>query len=409
MGSLDTMGLLGNSFIELAEHQPIEKISVSDIVAASGKNRKTFYYHFESKDELIRWVFGRDLADVLKANVADDDLLFEPEGDDSFPSLPYCKNKKGCGPAWANSLFEDNAEFGFGMRMAVDANRALLKQEVETILASDKAPADLKDALNGAMSHWDNSKTPEAVEAQNKAKAAIAKALEGRGCEHLKKVSELSDYFCDKSVWIVGGVGWANDIGYGGIDHVLAQGKHVNILVLDTEVYSNTGGQASKSTPTAAVAKFAAGGKKTYKKNMGFMSMSYGYVYVASVAMGADRNQTMKAFLEAEAYNGPSIIFAYAPCIAHGIDMSKTQTEEKRAVDCGYYPLYRYNPANETPFTWDVKTAPNGTFQDFIRSEGRYKALLKANPAHADELYKKAEADAAKRMEFYQQVGALMK
>ena len=327
----------------------------------------------------------------------------------TFPTIPYTKDKNGRGPAWANSLFEDNAEFGFGMRMAVDANRALLKQEVETILASDKAPADLKDALNGAMSHWDNSKTPEAVEAQNKAKAAIAKALEGCGCEHLKKVSELSDYFCDKSVWIVGGDGWANDIGYGGIDHVLAQGKNVNILVLDTEVYSNTGGQASKSTPTAAVAKFAAGGKKTYKKNMGFMSMSYGYVYVASVAMGADRNQTMKAFLEAEAYNGPSIIFAYAPCIAHGIDMSKTQTEEKRAVDCGYYPLYRYNPANETPFTWDVKTAPNGTFQDFIRSEGRYKALLKANPAHADELYKKAEADAAKRMEFYQQVGALMK
>ena len=219
----------------------------------------------------------------------------------------------------------------------------------------------------------------------------------------------LSDYFCDKSVWIVGGDGWANDIGYGGIDHVLAQGKNVNILVLDTEVYSNTGGQASKSTPTAAVAKFAAGGKRTYKKNMGFMSMSYGYVYVASVSMGADRNQTMKAFLEAEAYNGPSIIFAYAPCIAHGIDMSKTQTEEKRAVDCGYYPLYRYNPEKETPFTWDVKNAPNGTFQDFIRSEGRYKSLLKANPAQAEELYAKAEADAAKRMEFYQQVGALMK
>ncbi len=317
----------------------------------------------------------------------------------TFPTIPYTKAKNGRGPAWANSLFEDNAEFGFGMRCAVDANRGLLKAEVEKVLACDGACSDLKAALSGAMAHWDNSKTPEAVEAQNAAKAAVAKALAECNCaegkEILEKIMELSDYFCDKSVWIIGGDGWANDIGYGGIDHVLAQGKNVNILVLDTEVYSNTGGQASKATPTAAVAKFAAGGKRTYKKNMGFMSMSYGYVYVASVAMGADRGQTLKAFQEAEAYNGPSIIFAYAPCIAHGIDMSKTQTEEKRAVECGYYPLYRYNPANEVPFTWDVKTAPNGQFQDFIRSEGRYKSLLKANPAEAEALYKQAESDAA--------------
>ena len=210
-------------------------------------------------------------------------------------------------------------------------------------------------------------------------------------------------------MWIIGGDGWANDIGYGGIDHVVAMGKNVNILVLDTEVYSNTGGQSSKSTPTAAVAKFAAGGKKTYKKNMGFMCMSYGYVYVASVALGADRAQTLKAFQEAEAWNGPSIIFAYAPCIAHNIDMSKTQTEQKRAVDCGYFPLYRYNPANEVPFTWDVKKPSDGKFQEVIRSEGRYKALLKTNPAHAEELFAQAESDAAKRMEFYQNVGKLMK
>ena len=353
--------------------------------------------------KLMAQLFGEN---VLIANATGCSSIYGG----TFPTIPYTKDKNGRGPAWANSLFEDNAEFGFGMRMAVDANRALLKQEVEKLLASDKTPADLKDALNAAMSNWDNSKTEAAIAAQAKVKAMIAKLVaDGCQCEIVKKVNELSDYFCDKSVWIVGGDGWANDIGYGGIDHVLAQGKNVNILVLDTEVYSNTGGQASKSTPTAAVAKFAAGGKRTYKKNMGFMSMSYGYVYVASVSMGADRNQTMKAFLEAEAYNGPSIIFAYAPCIAHGIDMSKTQTEEKRAVDCGYYPLYRYNPEKETPFTWDVKNAPNGTFQDFIRSEGRYKSLLKANPAQAEELYAKAEADAAKRMEFYQQVGALMK
>ena len=182
----------------------------------------------------------------------------------------------------------------------------------------------------------------------------------------------------------------------------------MNILVLDTEVYSNTGGQASKATPTGAVAKFAAGGKMTYKKNMGFMCMSYGYVYVASVALGADRAQTLKAFQEAEAHNGPSIIFAYAPCIAHNIDMSKTQTEQKRAVECGYWPLYRYNPASEKPFTWDAK-APTGNFQEFIRSEGRYKALLKSNPEAAETLYAKAESDAAKRMEFYKNIGEIMK
>ena len=266
----------------------------------------------------------------------------------------------------------------------------------------------MKEALTEAMSHWDNSKTEEAVAAQNKAKVVIDKYVKECGCDTIKKINELSDYFTDKSVWIIGGDGWANDIGYGGIDHVLAQNKNVNILVLDTEVYSNTGGQASKSTPTAAVAKFATGGKPTYKKNMGLMSMSYGYVYVASVALGADRNQTLKAFQEAEAYDGPSIIFAYAPCIAHGIDMSKTQTEQKRAVEAGYFPLYRYNPSLEQPFSWDAKD-PKGAYQDFIRSEGRYKSLLKTNPNEAEALYAQAEADAAKRMEMYKAVGELVR
>jgi len=326
----------------------------------------------------------------------------------TFPTIPYTTTKEGRGPAWANSLFEDNAEFGFGMRLAVDSNRELLKQKVEEVLAKEDAPADLKEALQGAMAHWDNSKTEEAVAAQNAAKVVIEKYVKECGCDTIKKINELSDYFTDKSVWIIGGDGWANDIGYGGIDHVLAQNKNVNILVLDTEVYSNTGGQASKSTPTGAVAKFATGGKPTYKKNMGLMSMSYGYVYVASVALGADRNQTLKAFLEAEAYDGPSIIFAYAPCIAHGIDMSKTQTEQKRAVEAGYFPLYRYNPAAEVPFTWDAKD-PKGAYQDFIRSEGRYKSLLKTNPECAEELYSQAEKDAATRMEVYKAVGALLK
>ena len=326
----------------------------------------------------------------------------------TFPTIPYTKTKEGRGPAWANSLFEDNAEFGYGMRLAVDSNRELLKENVEKVLTKEDAPADLKAALTEAMAHWDNSKTPEAVEAQNKAKVVIAKYVKECGCDTIKKINELSDYFTDKSVWIIGGDGWANDIGYGGIDHVLAQGQNVNILVLDTEVYSNTGGQASKSTPTGAVAKFATGGKRTYKKNMALMSMSYGYVYVASVALGADRAQTLKAFQEAEAYNGPSIIFAYAPCIAHGIDMSKTQTEQKRAVEAGYFPLFRYNPEAEVPFTWDAKE-PKADYQEFIRSEGRYKSLLKTNPEAAEDLYAQAQKDAATRMDVYKAVGALLK
>ena len=327
----------------------------------------------------------------------------------TFPTIPYTTNKDGRGPAWANSLFEDNAEFGFGMRLAVDQNRATLKSYAEKVLASEEAPAELKDAINGALAHWDNSKTDEAIKAQAKAKEVIDKYATQCDCANLAKVKELEDYFTDKSVWIIGGDGWANDIGYGGIDHVLAQNKNVNVLVLDTEVYSNTGGQASKSTPTGAVAKFATGGKKTYKKNMGLMSMSYGYVYVASVALGADRGQTLKAFQEAEAYDGPSIIFAYAPCIAHGIDMSKTQTEQKRAVDAGYFPLYRYNPENpEAPFTWDAKD-PKGSFQEFIKSEGRYKSLMKTNPSEAEALYEKAEKDAATRMSVFKAVGELLK
>lgn len=350
--------------------------------------------------KLVSQLFGENM---IVANATGCSSIYSG----TFPTIPYTKTKEGRGPAWANSLFEDNAEFGFGMRLAVDQNRNTLKRFVGKVLENEKTPADLKEALEGAMAHWDNSKTDEAIAAQDKAKAAIAKYAD-IDCADLAKLREHQDYFTDKSVWIIGGDGWANDIGYGGIDHVLAQGKNVNILVLDTEVYSNTGGQASKSTPTGAVAKFATGGKPTYKKNMGLMSMSYGYVYVASVSLGADRGQTLKAFQEAEAYDGPSIIFAYAPCIAHGIDMSKTQTEQKRAVDAGYFPLYRYNPASETPFTWDAKE-PKGSYQEFIRSEGRYKQLLKTNPEAAEALYQQAEADAAKRMAVYRAVGELMK
>jgi len=299
------------------------------------------------------------------------------------------------------------------MRLGVDSNRAQLRMNVEKVLASGKVCCDeCKDALTKAIELW-NSKGSDAIAAQDKVKSIIDKAIAQskswcpENTKALEVIKELGDYFVDKSIWIIGGDGWANDIGYGGLDHVVAQGRDVNILVLDTEVYSNTGGQASKSTPIAAVAKFANGGKRQGKKNLGFMCMSYGNVYVASIALGANRIQALKAFQEADAHKGPSIIIAYAPCIAHGIDMMKTQTEEKRAVDCGYYPLYRYNPALEKPFIWETKD-PTGNFQEFIRSEGRYTQLKKTAPEMAEQLYAEAEKDAKRRFKFMKDLGSIM-
>ncbi|MCQ2351976.1 MAG: pyruvate:ferredoxin (flavodoxin) oxidoreductase [Victivallaceae bacterium] len=328
----------------------------------------------------------------------------------SFPSLPYCKDKDGRGPAWANSLFEDNAEYGFGMRVAVDTTRKQLKANVERFLELGCCCDEMKNLLGYALEHW--SDTDDAAIANQKAigeKLAVAVTkLDGEKLDIARKMLELKDYFVDKSVWIIGGDGWAYDIGYGGLDHVVAQNRNVNILVLDTEVYSNTGGQSSKSTPIGAVALFAAAGKRMTKKNLGFMCMSYGNVYVASIAMGANRQQTLTAIREAEAHNGPSIIIAYAPCMLHGINMSKSQVEQKRAVDSGYWPLYRYNPANEVPFTWETKEASE-SYQDFIRSENRYKQLLKAAPAEAEALFAQAETDAQRRMNFYKKIGEIMK
>ncbi len=327
----------------------------------------------------------------------------------TFPTIPYCKDSEGRGPAWANSLFEDNAEFGFGMRLGVDKNREMLKHNVQKLLKKGTADADLKAALEKALSLWD-SKKDDAFFAQKAVGLLLPSAIAKASAEDkpvLEKILEYKDYFVDKSIWILGGDGWAYDIGFGGLDHVVASGKNVNILVLDTEVYSNTGGQASKSTPIGAVAKFAAGGMRHTKKNLAFMCMSYGDVYVASISMGADRNQTLKAFQEAEAHNGPSIILAYAPCIAHDINMMKTQVEEKRAVECGYWPLFRYKPGQEKPFIWETKE-PTASFQEFVRSEGRYKALFKAAPAEAEAVLAEAEKDAKRRMEFYKRLGEIM-
>ena len=329
----------------------------------------------------------------------------------SFPSLPYCKDKEGRGPAWANSLFEDNAEYGFGMRVAVDTNREQLKNLVNRALELGVACPDMKAGFEYALANWD-AKDDAAIANQKKLGEMLAKVgeckCEGEIKQVITKIAELKDYFVDKSVWIIGGDGWAYDIGYGGLDHVVAQDRNVNILVLDTEIYSNTGGQASKSTPIGAVALFAASGMRMTKKNLGFMCMSYGNVYVASISMGANRQQTLNAIREAEAHNGPSIILAYAPCMLHGINMTKSQEEGKRAVEAGYWPLYRYNPANaEKPFVWESKEPTIG-YQEFIRSENRYKQLLKADPANADALLAKAEEDAKRRMEFYKTLGDVM-
>jgi len=328
----------------------------------------------------------------------------------TFPTIPYCTNKSGRGPSWGNSLFEDNAEYGFGMRLAVDSNRELLKVKMEEVLASGTT-SDLKAALQKAKELWSET-GDDAYAAQDAVKAALPAALEsatGETKEAVAKIKELSDYFVDKSVWIIGGDGWAYDIGFGGVDHVLAAGKNVNILVLDTEVYSNTGGQASKATPIGAVAKFANAGMRLGKKKMGIMAMSYGYVYVASIAMGANRAQTLKAFQEAEAYDGPSIIFAYSPCIAHGIDMAKTQSKQKDAVDAGYWPLYRYNPTMEegARFNWETKE-PKADFQEFIQSENRYRQLRKTAPEEAERLFEEAQADAKNTWETYKKLGEIL-
>jgi len=319
----------------------------------------------------------------------------------TFPTIPYTKSKKGKGPAFGNSLFEDNAEYGCGMRLAVDSNRNLLKYSVEKILKLGTT-SELTEALNKGLELWD-AKTDEAIDHNDVIKTLIPAAIEtasGEALTTLKKIKELQDNFVDKSVWIIGGDGWAYDIGFGGLDHVMSINKNVNILVVDTEVYSNTGGQASKSTPIAAVAKFANGGMATTKKKLSLMAMSYGNVYVASISMGANRAQAQKAFQEAEAWDGPSLIIAYAPCIAHGIDMSKTSSTMKEAVQSGYWPLFRYNPALETPYIWETPEAKMD-FQDFLKKERRYTALNKTNPAHAKELFELAEKDSKERLDFF--------
>ncbi|MDD7076940.1 MAG: pyruvate:ferredoxin (flavodoxin) oxidoreductase [Lachnospiraceae bacterium] len=313
----------------------------------------------------------------------------------SSPSTPYTVNAKGQGPAWSNSLFEDNAEFGYGMLLAQNAIRGGLKAKVEAIVANADAPADVKEAAQGWLDTYSVGATNGA------ATDKLIAALEACGCEASKDILKNKDYLAKKSQWIFGGDGWAYDIGFGGVDHVLASGQDINIMVFDTEVYSNTGGQASKSTQPGAVAQFAAGGKEVKKKDMASIAMSYGYVYVAQIAMGADFNQTVKAIAEAEAYPGPSLIIAYAPCINHGIKkgMSKAQTEEELAVKSGYWHLFRFNPAAESKFTLDSK-APTEDLMEFLNGEVRYNSLKRANPARAEKLFAKNAQCNKERLEY---------
>ncbi len=326
----------------------------------------------------------------------------------SVPSTPYTTNEKGHGPAWANSLFEDFCEFGLGMELANEKMRARIQKAMEDAIAYEGTPAEYKEAFQAWIDNQnDADKTKELAEQI----IPMVEASKDK-CPACATIAGLSQFLVKRSQWIIGGDGASYDIGYGGLDHVIASGKNVNILVLDTEVYSNTGGQSSKATPLGAIAKFAASGKRVRKKDLGLMATTYGYVYVAQIAMGADQAQTLKALREAEAYDGPSLIIAYAPCINHGLKkgMGKSQAEEKAAVECGYWHLWRYNPALEAegknPFTLDSKEPDWSKFQDFLKGEVRFASVMKQYPTEAAELFAAAEENAKWRLRSYKRLAA---
>ena len=326
----------------------------------------------------------------------------------SVPSTPYTTNEKGEGPAWANSLFEDFCEFGLGMELANEKMRARIQAAMEAAVASEECPAEYKEVFTAWIENQNDADKTKELAAQITPMVEAAKDK----CSNCATIAELSHFLVKRSQWIIGGDGASYDIGYGGLDHVIASGKNVNILVLDTEVYSNTGGQSSKATPVGAIAKFAAAGKRVRKKDLGLMATTYGYVYVAQIAMGADQAQTLKAIREAEAYDGPSLIIAYAPCINHGLKkgMGKSQAEEKEAVACGYWHLWRYNPALEAegknPFTLDSKEPDWSKFQDFLKGEVRFASVAKQYPAEAAELFAAAEENAKWRLRSYKRMAA---
>ncbi len=318
----------------------------------------------------------------------------------NLPTTPYTTNDQGRGPAWSNSLFEDNAEFGLGMRLALDHQQAYAKKLLEGM--RDFAGESL---VNGLLNTDQSSN--EGINIQRELVAALKAKIGSGNTTETRDLLSVADSLVDRSVWIVGGDGWAYDIGYGGLDHVLASGQNVNILVLDTEVYSNTGGQASKATPLGAVAKFASGGKASAKKDLGMTAIRYGDVYIAQVAMGANDTHTIKVFLEAEAHPGPSLIIAYSQCIAHGIDMAKGMHQQKLAVESGYWPLYRYNPQlveeDKNPFQLD-SSDPKIPLQDYIYTEGRYRMLQQSEPEVARFLLGQAQKAVSRRWQQYKQL-----
>lgn len=316
----------------------------------------------------------------------------------NLPTTPWAKNAQGKGPAWSNSLFEDNAEFGLGLRLAVDKQKEMAAELLQKL--SSEIGGDLVQAILTAQ-----QKSEADIYEQHERISILKKKLETLRSPEAKRLLTLVDYLAKKSVWIVGGDGWAYDIGFGGLDHVLATGRDVNILVLDTEVYSNTGGQMSKSTPRGAVAKFAASGKPAPKKDLGLIAMTYGNVYVARVAMGARDEHTLKSFLEAEAYEGPSLIIAYSHCIAHGINMTTAMQNHKALVGSGAWLLYRFNPERmkqgENPLQLD-SPAPKMPIEKYMYMENRFKMLTKSNPEEAKRLLKEAQEDVDRRWRIYE-------
>ena len=326
----------------------------------------------------------------------------------SAPVTPYTVNEKGQGPSWANSLFEDNAEYGLGMYLGVKQMRNKIEDNMRSLLELS-IDEDMKSAFNEWLSTKESGAESRRISEQVLAVLEKDTTADEATKTLINEIKERKDYLVKRSQWILGGDGWAYDIGYGGLDQVMASGEDVNVLVFDTEIYSNTGGQASKSTPAAAIAKFAASGKKSRKKDLGLMMITYGNVYVAQVSMGADKNQFMKAVIEAEAHPGPSIIIAYAPCISHGLreGMGRTTANQEQAVKCGYWHLYRFNPLlkeqGKNPFTLDSKE-PKESFRDFIMAQVRYSALMKQFPEHAEHLFELTEQYAKERYENYKRL-----
>ncbi|MBA4387113.1 MAG: pyruvate:ferredoxin (flavodoxin) oxidoreductase, partial [Verrucomicrobia bacterium] len=327
----------------------------------------------------------------------------------NLPTTPYCKRSDGRGPTWSNSLFEDNAEFGYGMRLAVDKFNAyaleLLEKVINGTCGCDVADKDLLNAIKTAK-----QTSQVEIEEQRARVAKLKEVVSKCDSDTCRQLVSVADYLVRKSVWVLGGDGWAYDIGYGGLDHVLASGRNIKLLVLDTEVYSNTGGQASKSTPMGAVALFAASGKALMKKDLGMISMTYGNIYVAAISMGANPNQVVKAFMEADAYNGPAIIIAYSHCIAHGINMTKGLLEQKDAVASGHFPLYRYNPMltaeGKNPLSLDSK-APTMKFSEHALKENRFKVLVQSRPENSKSLLAEADKRVTAKYDLLQKLAAM--